>query len=60
MYYINFNELDEDFKREFIKLLQNYYMGFIPDDESLFKYIEENDINIKKHSLNKVKIYKHD
>ena len=31
MYFINFNEIDEDL----IKLLKNYYNGMIYDDESL-------------------------
>ena len=47
MYSINWNELDEQTQKDFIKLLKNYYSGLIYDDESLKKYVE----NIKNERV---------
>jgi len=52
MYFIDFNEVDEDFKEDLIKFLKNYYNGVIYDDESLQKYVE-NELKNKEPTVKK-------
>ena len=40
MYFIDFNEMDENTRKDLIRLLRNYYCGLIYDDESLQEYVE--------------------